>query len=389
MILRKIAVWLLLAFTVSSVIATFALPGDLDASQVVVVMFFLSATSAVGTLLASRMPEHPIGWLLLVASVCFAVGGLLVTYVELAALTKPEQFSLQPWMVLAGNWLFGIGVGLVSTFLLLLFPTGKLPSPRWKPVAVVAALALPIMLVGVSLSEETFEGLPVSNPFALDPSHPVVLITEGGGFYLFLAALLASVVSLFVRYRSGGYTERQQLRLVALAVVPVALAAAVPAVWELLNGTAEFSDDVENALITFSLGLVPVSIAVAILRYRLYEIDRIVSRTVSYALILALLGLVVLGLVSVFALFLPSDDPLVVAVSTLAAAALFNPLRRRVQGMVDRRFNRSRYDAERVIAGFAGTLRERVDPEAVVDGWVGVVSETMEPASVGVWVRDR
>ncbi len=388
MTFRKTAVLVLLALVAFPLVATFALPGELDSSLVVVVMFFLLATSGVGTLLATRMPEHPAGWLLLVASACFAVGSVVVTYVELAAAATHGLFPLHPWMVLAGNWLFGIGAGLIAPFLLLLFPTGKLPSPRWKPLAAVAALALPTMLVGMSLSEGTFVGLPVSNPLALDPSHPVLLIVERGGLYLFLATVLTSVVSLFVRYRRGGYTERQQLRLVALAVVPVALAAALPAVWEALSGFA-FSDEVENSLITLSLGLVPVSIAIAILRHRLFEIDRILSRTVSYALVLVLIGLVVLGLVTVFALFLPSDDPLVVAVSTLAAAALFTPLRKSVQRMVDRRFNRSRYDAERVIDDFTGTLRERVDPESVLDGWVAVVSETMQPASLGVWVRQR
>ncbi len=386
---RPFAVWTLLTLVVFSVVATFALPGRLDSAQVVVVIFFLIATSGVGALLASRMPENPVGWLLLVASACFAVGGFVVTYVEFAASEVPGTVPLHPWMVLTGDWLFGLGAGLASTFLLLLFPTGRLPSRRWRPVAVVAAVSVPIMLIGVSISSATFEDLPLSNPFALDPAHPLVLILEGGGFYVFLVAVLASVMSLFVRYRRSGYAERQQLRLVALAVVVVALAAAVPAIWEVANGDSEFSDDLENVLITFSLALLPVSMAVAILRYRLYEIDRIVSRTVSYAVVLVLLGLVVLGLLSLLTVFLPSDDPLVVALSTLVVAALFNPVRRRVQALVDRRFNRSRYDAERVIASFAGSLREQVDPEGVVGGWMGVVSETMQPASVGVWVRHR
>ena len=134
---------------------------------------------------------------------------------------------------------------------------------------------------------------------------------------------------------------------------------------------------------------IPVTIGVAVLKYRLYDIDRIISRTVSYALVVTLLGLVVLSLVSVLAVFLPSDDPLVVAVSTLVVFALFAPVRRRVQAVVDRRFHRSRYDAVRVVDTFAGSLRDQVDPEGLVDGWVGVVSETMQPAAVGVWVREE
>jgi O-antigen/teichoic acid export membrane protein len=132
----------------------------------------------------------------------------------------------------------------------------------------------------------------------------------------------------------------------------------------------------------------PVSLGVSISRYRLYDIGRLVSRTVSYALVLGLLAVVVLGLVTLLATFLPSDDPLVVAVSTLAAAALFNPVRKRVQSVIDRRFNRSRYDAQRVIGSFAATLPDQVDPDEVVDGWVEVVGDTMQPSAVGFWVKD-
>jgi O-antigen/teichoic acid export membrane protein len=135
------------------------------------------------------------------------------------------------------------------------------------------------------------------------------------------------------------------------------------------------------------LAAIPVSIAIAVLKYRLYDLDRIVSRTVTYALVAALLvaayGLIVLGLGS----FLGRDNPLAIAAATLAAAALFNPLRTRIRGWVDRRFNRSRYDAERVIEGFVSSMRDRVDPDGLVEGWIGVATETMQPTAVGAWVR--
>jgi hypothetical protein len=143
----------------------------------------------------------------------------------------------------------------------------------------------------------------------------------------------------------------------------------------------------EVIVVAGGLCAIPVAIVVAVLRYRLHDIDRLISRTVSYALVVGLLGLVFVGLVTLSTTVLPSDDPLVVAVATLTVAALFNPLRRRVQGFVDRRFNRSRYDAERVIEDFTGTLQDRADPELVVGGWVGVVEDLMEPQSVGVWVK--
>ncbi len=144
---------------------------------------------------------------------------------------------------------------------------------------------------------------------------------------------------------------------------------------------------ISELIINAALIGLPVAIATAVLRYRLYDIERIISRTASYTLVLALLGLVVLTLVSVFALFLPSDDPLVVAVSTLVVFTLFAPLRRKVQGVVDRHFNRFRYDAQRVVGRFTASLQEQLDPDDVLDGWLSVVSETMQPAAVGVWMR--
>ncbi len=135
--------------------------------------------------------------------------------------------------------------------------------------------------------------------------------------------------------------------------------------------------------------MLPVSIGVAVLRYRLYDIDRIVSRTVSYTVVVLLLAAVYVGAVTWLTTLLPDQSELVVAATTLVVATLFNPIRRRVQGWVDRRFNRSRYNTQRVMDGFAGSLRDQVDAAEVVDGWVGVVTETMQPASVAVWTREQ
>ena len=145
----------------------------------------------------------------------------------------------------------------------------------------------------------------------------------------------------------------------------------------------------ENFLVVVALTIVPVVIGLAVFKYRLYDIDRIISRTVTYALIVGLLGVVFAVGVVLIPNSLPGleDSALLVAGSTLAVSALFNPLRRHVQELVDRRFNRSRYDAERIMEGFAGSLRDRVELDGVVGGWLAVVSDTMEPASLGVWVR--
>ena len=200
-------------------------------------------------------------------------------------------------------------------------------------------------------------------------------------FYFLLAlSIIGASASLLIRWRASRGLERLQIKWLAIAASLVVLALAVAgfntqALWEIV-------------LVAAALSLIPVAIGIAILRYRLFEIDRIISRTVSYGLVVGMLGLVALGLVTLLTGFLPSDDPLVVAVATLAVAALFNPLRKRVQLLVDRRFNRARYDSQRVIDDFAETLRDETDPDEVVDGWVGVVEDTVQPTTVGVWVKE-
>ena len=348
---------------------------------------FVLATAIVGTLIALRRPGHRIGWLLRVAAFAFASGALIVGYVQVAYVTSPGSLPVGPVLVLLGDWAFGLGFGISSTFLLLLFPTGHLPSPRWQVVGWMAAISMALLLVGLSLSTSAFEGLPIENPYALQSSSPLVLVLEGGGFYLLVGAILGSVASLVVRYRRAAGEERQQLKWVAFGVVLLGLGIAGSVLWELVNGSAELSDDTENLMISLSLTIVPVAIGIAILRYRLYEIDRIISRTLSYGLLTVLLAGAYVGLVFLLRELLPFEGGLPVAVSTLGVAAAFNPLRRRVQAFVDQRFNRSRYDAARVIEGFSRRLRTEVDLDQLGRDLLTVAVESMQPVSVSLWLR--
>jgi len=357
-----------------------------DTGVVVVIVSFVLATATTGIVLVSRVPGHPVGWLLLGSAVAYALGSVVSSYIEASA-TVSGGLPLSPLVVWAGNISYGIGAGICATWLLLVFPDGQLPSSRWRPVAWLAGIALTALLVGGSLGPDPFEDTPVSNPVTLDPDSPVLLVLEGGGFYLFAACILASVASLVVRFRRARGVERQQLKWVASSAAVVGIVLAGTSVLEIANGPAELSDDVENGAITLALALLPVSIGVAILRYRLYEIDRLISRTVSYALLTALL----LGMYAAVAV-LPTlvfqvRSDLLVAAATLLAAAAFGPLRRRVQRAVDRRFNRSRYDAERVARRFAGRLRDDVDLDALIDDMRLAVTSTVQPAHLSVWVR--
>jgi hypothetical protein len=204
------------------------------------------------------------------------------------------------------------------------------------------------------------------------------------GLYPFFMG--AALWSLFMRYRKAGTVERLQLKWFLLACLSFVAALSTEFAFEGM-GYPE-APLVVDLWIDLSLISIPVAATLAILRYRLYDIDRIISRTLSYAIVIGLLAMVyALGVTGLTSL-LDTDSPLVVAASTLAAAALFNPLRRRVQAGVDHRFNRSRYDAERVMDGFSGSLRDEVDPDQVVTGWLSVVNETMHPSSAGIWVRE-
>jgi hypothetical protein len=199
------------------------------------------------------------------------------------------------------------------------------------------------------------------------------------------AFVLAVLVNAIRQYRRATVQERLQVKwVIAPALIAPVFFLVGIFIEEVSPGLGNVS--VMAAIVGGGNGMA-AGIGVAILQHRLYGIDRVVSRTVSYLLVVALLALVVLGLISLFAVFLPSDDPLVVAVATLAVFALFTPVRRRVQAAVERRFNRSRYDAARVVGDFTGQLQERVDPEGVLDDWVEIVEETMQPTAVGVWVK--
>ncbi len=354
-------------------------PGS-DATAYATVLFVL-ATSAVGTLIGLRRPGNTIGWLLRVAAFGFATGSFLVIYVEVAV-AQAGSLPVGPIAVWLGDLMFQLAFGVSATFLLLLFPTGRLPSPRWKLVGWMAGLGMALLFAAVLFGPGAFEGLPIDNPLALEETSPLLRVFESG-FYLMLVPILASVASLIVRYRQSAGEERQQLKWVALGVVLLAIGLAGTVVWDGL------SDDTVNLVIALALTAVPISIGMAILRYRLYDIDRIISRTVSYGAVTALLAGTYVALVFVLGDLLPSrGNSLVVAASTLAVAGLFNPLRRRVQDFVDRRFNRSRYDLSRTIEAFSQRLRTEVDPEQLGRDLQLVVAASMHPKSMSLWLRD-
>lgn len=381
----QMAAWVVLAFTIGLMVTSEALDrvsgtapdGGWLEDLLLMAAFF--SFPVMGALIARQRPDNLIAWLML--WVGFQTGMLVLgtSYAQYALVYRDQALpgaTLGAWIE---AWAWFPLILVIPTFLLLLFPTGRLPSRRWRPVAWLSG-ALLVVSAGLSMVEERLvsEGYSIRNPIGI----PGLGDTEDSVFVvlgpLLLVAVVLSGASLVVRFRRAGTQERQQLKWVALAGSALVLIAPLED-WVTLPG------------FVFPLLVmgIPVSIAMAVLRYRLYDVDRIISRSVAYALLTSLLVgtyfLSVLVLQSV--LPLPERSPLIVAASTLLVVAAFGPLRTRVQRIVDRRFNRSRYDAALTIESFGRRLREEVDLEALTSDLVNVVDETVRPTHLSLWIR--
>jgi hypothetical protein len=335
--------------------------------------------------LASRRPRHPVGWLLLGLGVSMAAGGVASLYPAYGLQARPGALPAAAYVALYYPFNAMASLACLS-LVLLLTPTGSLPSPsprgrRW----VWGTVMVPVGCVLVVTLAPKPSGSPdqaVPNPLDLHVFGGVVLVANQVALAASIIGVVVAAASLVVRFRRAHGTEREQLRWVALAaalVAPVAVA-----VLAAIATGAFFPAGVAASL---CLAVLPVAIGAAILRYRLYDLDRIISRTLAYGLLTVLLGggyaAVVLGLGQLFG----RDSSLVVAGATLAVAAAFQPARRRVQRAVDRRFNRRRYDAAQTIAAFSARLRQQVDLDTLTGELLGVVEQTMQPAGVSLWLR--
>lgn len=330
---------------------------DWDAQLTAVPAFVL-----VGSFILVRSNVPSIGWLV-------GLIGLTTLWISLD--------DTLDWGVLGNSDVFVSPLILIS-LLFLVFPTGRPPIPRLRGILWLGLLLEAICLLTVAVNRQC-------EP---DQAFTLWCLPFQVVFPAAIALFAFSIGGLILRYRGSGGVERLQLKWFVTSVLAFAVVATAG---ELFGPADPTSGWIWNITLGVGVLAIPVSIAFSIMRFRLYEIDRIVSRTVTYALTIILLG----GLYAIVA-YLPgflviglggSSPPLLVAGSTLAAAAAFNPLRRRIRRRVDRRFNRSHYDAERVIEEFTGSLRHQIDPDTVLEGWVGVVSVTMEPSTTGVWMR--
>lgn len=335
----------------------------------------------VGALILYRSDGNRVGWVMTGIGVALLLSGLLDALANGGSVVAGAVGGAiwLTWFVLLGLLVFW-------------FPDGKPASQRW---GLLVWLGVPIGLLVASYvvageiclsANDDGECLEWAvNPIGISwlPNPEFGPLSTVG--YMFLALfVILSTASLVSRYVNAHHLQRQQIKWFAFAVCTLIV---VTIVQETMAGLTPLPGVVLDVLWGATVLGLPVAIGVAVLRYRLYDIDRIVSRTVTYLLVVGLLGLVFVGLVTVIGSMAPSDSDLAIAASTLAVAALFNPLRRRVQAAIERRFNRARYDAWKVTDAFARSLRNRVDPDDVAAGWRDAVTETMQPESAGVWIR--
>jgi hypothetical protein len=355
----------------------------------------IASDASVGAILTLRRPGNVVGLVLMLAAILSAV--TLFTWVSGAALTEQrgghDFFAGALSLIGALGFMPSLFVG--GPLLALLFPTGRLPGPRWRwPVgAIVAAIAVPSGMA--LLHPGSIPSTVVDNPFgASGLSGSEAFWTIGLTlFYASLpAALLLAVAAVIVRFRRAGDVERAQLKWFVAAILAVGTLVTLGfADGGLDIGLAAgISPTIFDVLAVASLSLPPIAVGVAILRYRLFEIDRIISRTLSWALVTGLLGAAFVGLVvglQALSADITRTNTLAVAASTLVVAAAFQPLRRRIQSAVDRRFNRARYDAQRTTDAFSEQLRSEVDLARLRATLIDAVEEAVRPASATVWLR--
>jgi hypothetical protein len=348
--------------------------------------------STVGALVGSRRPQNPVGWLLCLYGLATALGHLSPQYAIYALLARSGALPVGESMAWVSSWILPPIVGL-QVFSFLLFPTGRLPGRRWRWLA---WLTVAFVVTGTITSAFSFDANagvgPVQNPLGIEGFSRIyngIVLTSLSFLYVAVA------FSLIVRLRRAGGVERQQIKWFAYAVVAtvfgITVAYAVPDTID----TPLWFDWIGYALVVATTPAIPVSIGIAILRYRLYDIDHLINRTLVYGALTVTLALLYFGVVTatqaVFQGFTGEEalPQLAVVGSTLTIAALFNPLRRRIQDFIDRGFYRRKYDAAKTLEDLAAKLRNETDLRALSGDILGVVRDTMQPEHASLWLRDQ
>jgi hypothetical protein len=387
--LVALSVALLVGGLVLSRAATSAVPdlsfsGETEEASVVVNLITLLPFSMVGAIVASRQPRNAIGWLFCGVGVTVGFNSFAGDFAEFWLASGFGVSSIGETAAWFSSWLWYLLIFVPLSLLLLLFPDGRLPSPRWRPVAWGVALGTAGGVVGNALKAGPLVDFPqIANPYGV--ASPVVGMVGVAGSIVATCSMVASAVSLIVRHRRAGSEQRQQIKWLAYGgavMVGGVCAGGLAIPWNV---------PVSIVIMSVSLLGLPLFTGIAIVRYHLYDIDILINRTLVYATLTATLTLVyfggVAGLQRLLSPVMREGNGLAVVASTLLIAALFNPLRRRIQAFIDRRFYRRKYDARKTLEDFSAKLRDETDLKTLNDELVNVVRETMQPAHVSLWLR--
>ena len=336
----------------------------------------------VGALIVSRYPANALGWVFCFVGLSLAAGGFASQYATYALLTEPGVLPGGVMMAWLGAWLGDPGFFSLP-FILLLFPNGRLPSSHWRPAAWFIVAAITTIVLAAAFMPGPLEHFPsIDNPVGIEAARALESIQPEMIFALLFSFFwLSSASSVILRFRRSQGIERQQLKWFTFAacLLPLSLIGndVFPQLAWLIGGIA--------------VSLIPISIGIAILRYRLYDIDLVINRTLVYGLLTGLLVLFyygsVLGLQAVLRILTGQESEFAIVISTLGIAALFNPLRHRIQSFIDRRFFRRKYDAQETLAGFSAKLRNEVELDSLSDELLKVITDTMQPTHVSLWLR--
>jgi hypothetical protein len=381
-----------LAFSVSALIVVPLNGGEISSSDTLGSVILAVSFSSVGAVIVVKRPENPVGWIFLFGGLCNSLNAFSWEYPRYALIETSSRWPFGPFFAWLSTWIFAPGFVASFPLTLLLFPTGRPPSPRWRPLLWLIAAGLALTVVPMAVAAWPLRGpaLVSGNLWTSGAVGSLVVTLQRAGIGVIIVCILASVVSVGLRFRRAAGEERQQLKwlVYAGALTFVLTVTASPAAPFELPGPAS---GLLSILAPLFLPSIPVAVGIAILRYRLYDIDLVINRTLVYGSLTAALGLVYLGgvvlLQYLFRALAGSESQLAVVASTLVIAALFNPLRRRIQGFIDRGFYRRKYDAAKTLAAFSAKLRDETDLDALSDDLTSVVKETMQPAHVSLWLR--
>ncbi len=362
---------------------------DLLQSEFVFYVVALGSVAVVGLLLTTHRPRNPIGWIFLAASIAQMIIVTTDRYADFIAgdgSDNPLELTVLFWFT---NWVWIVAFLLPFTFGFLLFPTGRLPSRRWRFLAWIGGSQLLLLILAAIMTPGPLEGPAwpheIANPTGIEALRSQIEFAWGLAIGLAMLFVLGSAVSLFIRLRGATAQERQQLKWLAYA--------ASIAAGSFLIATLEseaLSTNVGEYIFVLGIAAQPIAIGLAILRHNLYDIDRLINRTIVYGSLTALLLLSFAANVLIFQLILEPftrGNDLAVAGSTLLVFVVFRPLRDRLQSFVDRRFYRQQYDAQRTLQSFGVTARDAVDLDQLSTELTGVISTTIQPAHVSIWLR--